>query len=69
MSESKYMESVKYLTDEEIIHMLRKIGIRKKSELDIALAQYKEYWKTVYLARASSNNNRGSYVMTMGSRD
>ncbi|MEW6214149.1 MAG: hypothetical protein AB1478_02930 [Nitrospirota bacterium] len=53
------MEPVKYLTDEEIIDVLKRIGIRRKAELDTAIAEYKKYWLTVYLASPKgSNKNR-----------
>jgi hypothetical protein len=63
------MESFEYLKDEEILYMLRRIGIRQKTELDIALAEYKKYWKTLYLAELRSDNNSGSLVHTMGRKD
>ncbi len=43
------MESITYLTDKEIGDLLRRIGIKQKSELDVAITEYKEYWKTIYL--------------------
>jgi hypothetical protein len=54
------MEKVNYLTDEEITDALRRIGIRQKSELDIAVAEYKKYWWSVYLATPDGNNNKES---------
>jgi len=60
------MESIEYLTDEEIIYILfNRIGIRQKTELDIALAEYKKYWMTTYRAELRIDNNRGSFVNTM----
>jgi hypothetical protein len=43
------MEPIAYLTDKEIEDLLRRIGIKQKSEMDIAITEYKEYWKTIYL--------------------
>jgi hypothetical protein len=63
------MLSITYLTDKEIEDLLRRIGIKQKSEMDIAITEYKEYWKTVHHAGFRSNNNRGSVVKTMGRRD
>ncbi len=63
------MESIEYLKDEEIIYILQRIGIRHKHELDIALAEYKKYWETIYLAELRSDNNRGSFINTMGQKD
>jgi hypothetical protein len=52
------MEPINCLTDEEIIGVLGRIGIRQKPELDIAVAEYKKYWWTVYLASPEDNNNK-----------
>ncbi|MEW6417443.1 MAG: hypothetical protein AB1480_04895 [Nitrospirota bacterium] len=52
------MEPINYLTDEEIIGVLRRIGIRQNPELDIAVAEYRRYWRTTYLASSEDNNNK-----------
>ena len=55
------MEKLNYLADEEIIEGLRRMGIRQKPELDIAVAEYKKYWWNVYLASLDGSNNKDSF--------
>ena len=54
------MEKVNCLADEEIIEGLRRMGIRQKPELDIAVAEYKKYWWAVYIALPEGSNNDSS---------
>ncbi len=59
------MEAVKYLTDEEIRDVLRRIGIRQKYELDVAIVEYKKYWWRSYFAKAELDNNKNSSIQTI----
>ncbi len=59
------MEAVKYLTDEEIRDVLRRIGIRQKYELDVAIVEYKKYWRRSYFAKAELDNNKNSSIQTI----
>jgi hypothetical protein len=52
------MEPIKYLTDEEIKDILKSMGIDRDDELNVALAEYKKYWVSVYFPLRKDMHNQ-----------